>query len=169
MKMSLRYSISTACAVVGTLALTGPGAAHSTPIDVPAPYRHAVVTGPLQCANTEVTADLIAAQLWAESRWIADAVSPAGALGPAQLLPQTFAVYGADDDGNGVASPFDIADAVGALVRLDCMTVTNLKAADHPTDPVSIAAAYRGGLALVDDPDVRKDAASIFTDSAPSR
>lgn len=168
MKMSLRYSISTACAVVGTLAITGPGA-HSTPIDVPAPYLHAVVTGPLQCANTEVTADLIAAKLWAESRWIADAVSPAGALGPAQLLPETFAVYGADDDGNGVASPFDIADTVGALLRLDCMTVTSLRAAGHPADLVSIATAYRGGLARVDDPGVRKDVGPILTDPTAPR
>ncbi|ORM35502.1 lytic transglycosylase domain-containing protein [Williamsia sp. 1135] len=127
-----------------------------------------MATGPLQCAHTEVTPEFIATQVWAESRWRTDAISPSGAEGPAQLLPSMFAVYGADDDGNGIASPFDIADAIGALVRLDCMTVTNLRSAGHRTDPVSIAAAYRGGLARVDDPTVRKDVRSMFT-TAPAR
>ncbi len=39
---------------------------------------------------------------------------------PAQLTPAMFAVYGADDAGTGQPSPFNITDAVSALVRLDC-------------------------------------------------
>ncbi|OZG29730.1 hypothetical protein BH683_007265 [Williamsia sp. 1138] len=80
-----------------------------------------------------------------------------------------FAIYGADDDSNGVASPFDIADAIGALVRLDCITASNLRAAGHPTDPVSIAAAYRGGLTRVDDPNLRKGVGSVFTNAVPAQ
>lgn len=169
MKVSLTGELTAACALAAALSVSGTGPAHSAPVSVPAAYQYALATGPLQCPHAEVTPELIAAQVWAESRWRTDAISPGGAEGPAQLLPTMFAVYGADDDGNGVASPFDIADAIGALVRLDCTTVTNLRAAGNPTDPVSIAAAYKGGLARVDDAAVRKDVGSMITTTVPAR
>ncbi|MBO0877509.1 MAG: transglycosylase SLT domain-containing protein, partial [Pseudonocardia sp.] len=63
---------------------------------------------------------LLAAQLQQESDFSSAAVSAAGAQGPAQFLPGTWPSWGRDDDGNGVASPFDIGDAVMAQGRYMC-------------------------------------------------
>jgi len=50
-----------------------------------------------------------------------DAVeSPAGALGPMQFLPATWAAYGADGDGDGRADVTDAADAIHGAARLLC-------------------------------------------------
>jgi hypothetical protein len=47
-------------------------------------------------------------------------VSPAGAEGPMQFMPATWAEYGVDGDGDGVASIWDAADAVPAAADLLC-------------------------------------------------
>lgn len=44
-----------------------------------------------------------------------------GALGPAQFLPSSFRLYGVDGDGDGIASPFNLADAkfsIGHYLRI---------------------------------------------------
>ncbi len=48
------------------------------------------------------------------------AVSPAGAEGPMQFLPATFAEYGVDADHDGQASIDDPADAVYSAARMLC-------------------------------------------------
>jgi hypothetical protein len=68
----------------------------------------------------QVTPSLIAAQIDAESAFHTDAVSPAGAQGPAQFMPGTWPSYGKDDDANGATSPFDVGDAVMAQGRFMC-------------------------------------------------
>ncbi|MFD8248120.1 peptidoglycan DD-metalloendopeptidase family protein [Nocardia sp. NPDC059691] len=68
----------------------------------------------------QISAALLAAQGKAESGFRPSAVSGAGAQGPAQFMPGTWAVYGADDDGNGQTSPFDIGDAIMAQGRYMC-------------------------------------------------
>ena len=47
-------------------------------------------------------------------------VSPAGALGPGQFMPGTWAVYGKDADGDGKADVRGVADPVMASGRLLC-------------------------------------------------
>jgi hypothetical protein len=47
-------------------------------------------------------------------------VSPAGAEGPMQFMSATWARYGVDGDGDGVASIWDPADAVPAAADLLC-------------------------------------------------
>ncbi|MBV8161564.1 MAG: bifunctional lytic transglycosylase/C40 family peptidase [Acidimicrobiia bacterium] len=47
-------------------------------------------------------------------------VSPAGAVGPMQFLPSTWAVYGRDGDGDGVADPNDPADAIFGAANYLC-------------------------------------------------
>jgi cell wall-associated NlpC family hydrolase len=47
-------------------------------------------------------------------------VSSAGAQGPMQFLPATWASYGLDADGDGTADPFDPADAVPAAADYLC-------------------------------------------------
>jgi Transglycosylase SLT domain/CHAP domain len=60
-------------------------------------------------------------------------VSSAGALGPAQFLPGTWAVYGVDGNGDGRKDPWDPADAVAAaanyLRMLGAGTASGIRAA----------------------------------------
>jgi soluble lytic murein transglycosylase-like protein len=48
------------------------------------------------------------------------ATSPAGAVGPMQFLPSTWAAYGADGDGDGVSDAMNPLDAVQGAARLLC-------------------------------------------------
>jgi hypothetical protein len=47
--------------------------------------------------------------------------SSAGAVGPMQFMPRTFAQYAVDGDGDGVASPWSPADAVYTAARYLCV------------------------------------------------
>lgn len=147
-----RWAVSVAAAMATAVAFGGTADAAPDPA---APFVSATVPAAAQCGHPEVTPELLRAEVKDESGYVVRAVSPAGAQGPAQILPSQFAVFGGDDDGNGVASPFDVGDALGALARINCRAVTDLAARGHRTDPVSIIAAYKGGLGNVDTPAVR--------------
>jgi len=88
------------------------------PGSVPPEYEAWVIKAGSMCA--EVSPPLIAAQIEVESGWNPQAVSPAGAEGFSQFMPYTWPTYGRDEDGNGVVSPFDPADAIMAQGRFDC-------------------------------------------------
>lgn len=75
----------------------------------------------------EIPSPVIAAQIEAESNWNPRAVSPVGALGLSQFMPGTWAAIGRDDDGNGIASPYDPGDAIMAQGRYDCQIVAQLR------------------------------------------
>ncbi len=85
---------------------------------VPAAFAPWITKAATTCST--ITAPVLAAQIDAESGFNPRAVSGAGAQGPAQFIPGTWAAYGRDDDGNGTSSPFDIGDAVMAQARYDC-------------------------------------------------
>lgn len=87
--------------------------------DVPATFRPWILRAAQTCPPA-VGGALLAAQLSQESGFDPTAVSPVGAQGAAQFMPGTWPGWGRDDDGNGVASPFDIGDAVMAQARYDC-------------------------------------------------
>lgn len=53
-------------------------------------------------------------------RGLGAGVSPAGALGPMQFLPATWAAYGADGNGDGVADVTNLDDALHGAARLLC-------------------------------------------------
>lgn len=75
---------------------------------VPEKYRAAVNRAGGICSD--ITPDLIAAQIEAESGWNPSASSPAGARGIAQFMPATWAGAGKDGDGDGradITNPLD--------------------------------------------------------------
>ena len=83
-----------------------------------------------------VSATLLAAQLYEESRFNPFAVSPAGAQGIAQFMPGTASAY-------GLANPFDAAQAIDAQAHL--MRDLLRRFADVPL----ALAAYNAGPAPV--------------------
>ena len=78
------------------------------PSFVPAAYQAPIARA---ASRWNVSATLLAAQLYAESGFNPFAVSPAGARGIAQFMPGTARAYGLRD-------PFDAAAAIQAQARL---------------------------------------------------
>ena len=89
----------------GDGASTGP---RGLPSFVPAPYAPILARA---AQRWNVSATLLAAQLYAESNFNPFARSPAGAQGIAQFMPGTARAMGLDD-------PFDAAAAIDAQARL---------------------------------------------------
>lgn len=87
------------------------------PGTVPPAYAPLVAAGN-QCPAAP--APVIAAQLEAESGFDPSAVSPAGAQGIAQFMPDTWARWGRDENHDDAADPYDPADAIPAQARYDC-------------------------------------------------
>ncbi|MFF3574096.1 NlpC/P60 family protein [Nocardia jiangxiensis] len=104
-----------------------------------------------------VTAPTLAALYAAENgfHYGPDApVSPAGALGPGQFMPGTWAVYGKDVHGTGRADVFDVGDSVmasGHLLCDDYRQIQSWKAKGLVTgDTLDLTlAAYNAGAAAV--------------------
>ena len=86
---------------------------------VPVPAAILRLIGPaVQAAGSpHLTESVLAAQLYQESGFDANAVSPVGAQGIAQFMPATWAAHGRDENGDGAADPFDIEDAIPAAAR----------------------------------------------------
>lgn len=87
---------------------------------------------------------LLAAQTNAESGFNPLALSPVGAVGLAQFMPSTWAIYGTDASGDGKADPRNPVDAIYAQARYDCALATDLR--NVPGDLTSLMlAAYNAG------------------------
>lgn len=97
----------------------------------------------------EIPAPIIAAQIEAESQWNPRAVSPVGAVGLSQFMPDTWRNIGRDDDGNGVASPYDPGDAIMAQGRYDCQLVDQLRGKVSGNLTSLALAAYNAGVGAV--------------------
>lgn len=99
---------------------------------VPTQYLSWVIQAGGLCP--EVSPQLIAAQIEAESNWNPRAVSPVGAQGLSQFMPGTWDTFGQDGDpGNGVEDPFDPVDAIMAQGRYDCHLAGEIKRMQNGT------------------------------------
>lgn len=97
------------------------------PGSVPAAYADLVQRAGATCSAAPPS--VLAAQIEAESGWNPQARSPAGAQGIAQFLPDTWARYGVDGDGDGTADVWNPADAIAAQARYDCVLAAQMSAA----------------------------------------
>lgn len=130
---------------VGAVARTayGPAAEVVPPLLVP-------IIDDAATSCPQITPALLAAQLHQESGFRATAVSAAGAEGIAQFLPGTWATWGVDADGDGVANPFDPVDAIWSDARMLCALVARAARSTVPGNPVALAlAGYNAGWGAV--------------------
>lgn len=118
--------------------------------NVPDEFRPWIDKADAACPTPEMTPALLAAQLHQESGFNPLAVSPAGAQGPAQFIPETWATWGRDDDLNGRNSPQDIGDAVMAQGRFMCSLLDEANRSGYADDPRALAlAGYNAGWGAV--------------------
>ncbi|MEU9998125.1 NlpC/P60 family protein [Streptomyces sp. NPDC050848] len=118
---------------------------------VPSEVRPWILKADAQCDQPAMAPALLAAQLYHESGWNPNAVSPADAMGIAQFIPGTWATWGRDYDGNGRTSPFDIGDAVMAQGKLMCSLLRQAKNSGYPGDVRALAlAGYNAGWGAVE-------------------
>ena len=119
---------------------------------VPQAYAAALAGASTRCAG--VSGPVLAAQLQVESGWNPAASSVAGAQGIAQFMPATWATWGADHSGDGVANASDPVDAIGSqadfMCHLRAQVDAQLAAGSVTGDPLQLTlAAYNAGPANV--------------------
>jgi len=121
-------------AVMGPGQDAAPPGGATLPTFVPARFGDPLVDS---AAKWNVSAALLAAQLMAESNFNPFAVSPAGAEGIAQFMPDTAASY-------GLADPFDPVEAIDAQAHLMADLIHRFGS------PELALAAYNAGPAPVE-------------------
>jgi soluble lytic murein transglycosylase-like protein len=110
---------------------------------VPEELRPVIVEAADRCPV--VPAQVLAAQLASESSWDPRAVSPAGATGIAQFMPEVWEQYAVDGDGDGDTDIYDPVDAIHSAAALNCVNAELV--ADVPGDRLrNILAAYNAGF-----------------------
>ncbi len=148
-----RRAIIAATLVVALVVVAGGGAVAAIGVDrirgligadeVPVEYRAAIRDAARRCPV--VPANVLAAQLASESSWRTDVVSPAGAIGLAQFMPEVWEQYGLDGNGDGRRDPTDPFDAIVSAAELNCVNAELVAAV--PGDPLrNILAAYNAGF-----------------------
>jgi soluble lytic murein transglycosylase-like protein len=110
---------------------------------VPEELRPVIVEAADRCPV--VPAQVLAAQLASESSWNPRAVSPAGATGIAQFMPEVWEQYAVDGDGDGDRDIYDPVDAIHSAAALNCVNAELVE--DVPGDRLrNILAAYNAGF-----------------------
>lgn len=136
-----------------TLACAGPGVLQAAPAIGADAIHSSATVGDTACGivdsaarATGVPVGLLTRLVWAESRFRANVISPAGAQGIAQFMPQTAAEH-------GLADPFDPEQAIPKAARF--LAELNrrfgnfgLAAAAYNAGPNRVAAWLAGGSTL---------------------
>ncbi|MYU02182.1 MULTISPECIES: bifunctional lytic transglycosylase/C40 family peptidase [unclassified Streptomyces] len=125
----------------------GPGGGITTDAPVPGWVRELINKNAGKCP--QVTASLLAAQLFTESGFNSGAVSPVGALGIAQFMPATWADQGRDGNGDGVKDARNPADAIAAQAEYDCTLAAEVKKVPGDSTDNMLAAYNAGGPAVI--------------------
>lgn len=131
---------------LGAFAASPSGTESLAPATVPPAYVADVENYGRLCSL--LSPALLAAQLYVESGFHPDEVSPKGAQGIGQFMPTTWAVWGIDANGDGRADPFEPTDAIASAASYDC-------ALARETQPVpgdataNMLAAYNAGVYAV--------------------
>lgn len=141
-----------ACAAFGVAALLlaapGQAAESAVPREAKA-YRATLVRAAHAFWGLDAPVAVFAAQIHAESRWRANAVSPAGARGMAQFMPATAqwiaGVYPHLSGGDA----FNPGWALQALVTYDKHLWDRVEAVDSCNRMAKTLSAYNGGLGWV--------------------
>lgn len=115
-------------------------------VRVPDEYKSYFVVAARRCPGV-LTPQLLAAQAYVESHFNPNAVSPAGAEGMMQIIPEVWRKYGADADGSGRASPFNAADSVATAAKYDCYLAGQTRSMGP--SPKLWLAAYNAGPGAV--------------------
>jgi soluble lytic murein transglycosylase-like protein len=116
---------------------------------VPDSFRADVRAAGKECRG--IGAKIIAAQIEQESGWDPAARSSQGAQGIAQFMPETWAAWGRDHDGDGSADPYSPGDAIRSQGRLMCHLLGLARRSKIDGDPVDLAlAAYNAGWGPVE-------------------
>lgn len=116
-------------------------------LQVPTEYKSYFSVAAKRCP-TVLTPEGLAAQASAESSFNPRAVSPAGAQGLMQIMPEVWSVYGTDADGDGQANPFSAADSVATAAKFNCYLSQELRRIDGDQTELRLA-AYNAGLGSV--------------------
>lgn len=117
-----------------------------SPIVVPEHLREVILEAAERCEAIPV--EVFAAQIAAESHWDERAVSPAGARGIAQFMPEVWKQYGVDADGDGRAEVWNPVDAIHSAAELNCVNRRLVR--DVPGNRLlNTLAAYNAGFGNV--------------------
>lgn len=131
---------------LGAFAASPSGAQSLAPATVPPAYVADVENYGRLCSL--LSPALLAAQLYVESGFHPDEVSPKGAQGIGQFMPATWAVWGIDANGDGRADPFEPTDAIASAANYDCALARETQTV--PGDAVTnMLAAYNAGVYAV--------------------
>lgn len=125
----------------------GPGGGITTDAPVPGWVRGLINKHAGECP--QVTASLLAAQLYTESNFNPKAKSPAGAIGIAQFMPATWAERGVDGDGDGIKDIRNPADAIAAQATYDCALAEEVKGVPGDSTDNMLAAYNAGGGVVI--------------------
>lgn len=113
---------------------------------VPTAYVSLIESAGSTCP--QLSAPLLAAQIYQESGFNPKAVSPTNAQGIAQFEPGTWKTWSSPADGDGLQNPFNPADAIPAMARFDCALAKEV--ANIPGNVQNnMLAAYNAGLGAV--------------------
>ena len=108
-------------AAVAAAGLAAAGSPSPAAMEVPAEYLAAYRAAAGRCSGLRWT--LLAAIGQVESgHGRNDGPSSAGAIGPMQFMPATFARYAVDGDGDGLTDPWNPEDAIFTAARYLCAT-----------------------------------------------